>query len=293
MLGFDIRKAWETQRTKFAVLVLWLIVVFVVPLISMIPAVSGMISAAPVAFVAPEDDAVFKHFISLMQNGKYDTAYAMLSKDSQASIPKDQWSSMFQFLKNTGDDARLVGASFNTTKVGKVISWGGSGTSSGEGMPKSTTVYEVNYEVSNNDPSDPTYTYALISMGGVKRDGKLEVEGFHVNLRPFSVKDQPAIDFKSNLLWMILAILMPLFIAYTAFNYLTTAANPRWLLFIVILLLNLYLYMVGDTINAKFGFYSFFSQTPYGVATFIAPAPLGAIYYWITRKKYLKVGASQ
>lgn len=276
----------RNQRGKFAALVLWFLVVFVVPMIFLLPSVRGIISAVPTAFVAPEDDIVFKQFISLLQDGQYKTAHAMMSKEAQDAIPEESLRSIAPFLKDTTDRVELVGARFNTTKVGRIISWGGSGTSSeSEKSPNSTTVYEVSYEVQNNDPK---YTHALITMSGIKKDGKLEIQAFHADLRDYSVKDQSAPDVRSNIIWMLLAIVIPLFIGYTAFNYLSSAANPRWVLLLVILLLNLYVYVAGDVVNFKFGFYSFASQTPYGSWAFITPVPLGAIYYWITRKKYLK-----
>lgn len=279
-----IASVMKNQRAKFAVLVIWFLVVFVVPLVFFLPSVGTMFSTASSALVDEEDDKIFRQFISEMQDGDYDTAYAMMSTEAQEYIPKESLSTIAPFLKDTTDQVELVSARFNTTKVGKILSWGGSSTSSEE-SPKSTTAYEVNYEVQNNNTE---YTHALVSMSGLKKgEDKMEIVSFHVDLRDYSVKDQPSLDIKSNLVWMILAILMPLFIGYSAFNYLATAANPRWVLFLVILLLSLYIYTAGEVVNFKFGFYSFASQTPYGSWAFIAPIPLGAIYYWITRKKYL------
>jgi hypothetical protein len=93
--------------------------------------------------------------------------------------------------------------------------------------------------------------------------------------------------FGTKSLYLVLAVLIPSFIAYTAFRYITKARKPSWIIFLLILFATVYLSISGDQIRFIFGIHSFLGEPdPWGSWAFLIPIPLGIIYYSFARKRH-------
>lgn len=133
--------------------------------------------------------------------------------------------------------------------------------------------------------ADP-HKYILVNIVAEKKDGQLGIHILHADLTDFSVKDMGSrLDHPSDWFYLLVAMVLSLLIAYSALDYLVLASNPRWLLFLFILVFNAAIFRADDMIRYKVGFYSFASQGQIGMWTFFIPIPIGAIYYWIILRR--------
>jgi hypothetical protein len=266
-MGWDQIKARAiSHKGKFAVLVIFLLVVFVPPLFELIPAVRSKIIQVSASYVAKDDDAFFRKYISLLKGQDLEDAYAMMTEQAQAAIPSSVVQGIMPVFADTTDKMEIVGVSLKSTK---------SLTNPDTG---SKTDYIVDYEVEGTVP----HKYMLVKITAEKRGEQLGITGFHAGWRNSSIREMGGgLDLQSEWFNLLLAIAIPLLVAYSALDYLAIGANPGWLSFLAIILLNVYFSMAEHTTTFSFGFFNFASLAQSGSWAFLIPLPIGAIYYWI------------
>ena len=116
-------------------------------------------------------------------------------------------------------------------------------------------------------------------------DAGLKLAGLNLKTDTVSaIKSATTFDFKKQgLAWSIL-ILLSLFVTWSAMNYMKKSPNPRWWVLLVIIIIAMKVEIFpADAISINFG--PFVSNDLGNGALFVILVPLGALYYWIARKK--------
>lgn len=218
--------------------------------------------------VKEDDDVFFRGYIGQLQNGEIEKSYGQLHPEIQNAFPIEELEKVAGFLASTTDTMEVVGANVNSFT-------GSNGT---------RTNYEMTYEISNNDI---VYKYVLAQVSALKENGQTQITGFHVVPETQSIKEQRKVDFASQWPIILIAIAIPLLIIFTSLHYLSKAQDPRWLILIMVLFLNLHLVISDGSYGIKLGSYSFVSaQDLWGPWIFNTAIPLGLLIYWVRRKKF-------
>lgn len=257
----------RANKGKFVVLGLYIVLVFLSPLYLLTPFAQDQLRQLTNSIVSNEADQFFREHISALRDNDIDRAYSMLSPEAQAVTATTSLQELTTYFASTTDSIEFVGGKFNsvTTSDGKV------------------TEYEVHYQIPNNDPVDK---FVVVYINAEDVGGGLKVHTVQANKIAQSVQEQGDFSLESQWFPLLLSLLIPLFIVYTAYRYLTKATNPKWILFLIILLLSLSITITGEKIGANFGLVGFMNKSGmWGPWIFSLPIPLGAIYYYFVFKK--------
>jgi hypothetical protein len=267
-MGWDQIKARViSHKGKSAVLAIFLLVVFVPPLFQLIlPAIRSKIIQISAFYVAKDDDAFFRKYISLLKKQDLEDAYAMMTEQARAAISSSVVQGIMPVFVDTTDKMEIVGVSLKSTRS----------------LTNSNTVnktdYIVDYEVKGTDP----HKYMLVKITAEKKGEQLGITGFQAGWRNFSVREiDSGLDLQSEWFNLPLAIAIPLLVGYSALDYLAIGANPGWLSFLAIIFLNVYISMAERTTTFSFGFFNFASLAQPESWALLIPLPIGAIYYWV------------
>jgi hypothetical protein len=218
--------------------------------------------------VAPDADSFFRNYIDLLRKGDAEKAYSYVAPDQQGDLSVSKLKEFTPYFASSTDQMSVIGWAFNK-----------SITSEG-----STTVYDAFYELKTTDSVSP---YQVVEIVAHDVGSGIQIQGVHLDGFKKSAAERSQFNFSTQGVGLILSILIPLFIIYTAYRYLTKARNPGWIIFLVIVFVTLYVTMIGSNFNFNFGFNSFASKVgPFSPWEFVTPIPLGAIYYYFVRKKY-------
>lgn len=246
-------------------LLLYVGAVFIAPLYNLTPSVQNNLVQLVHMLVQPADDTFFKEYIGLLQEGNVDKAYSFLAPEAKQTASIDQMRELSEYFAKTTDQMEVVAGGMNMRSNDN----------------HSTTTYDVYYEIGNNDD---VYKYVMAEITAQKIDDKLTILGVHTTVTEKSIKEQPRFDLASQGIYLLLALLIPAFIAFTAFRYITTAEKPTWPIFLIILFIALYFSATNGNYKVNFGFYGFMVPTgPWAPFMFLMPVPLGALYYWYAR----------
>jgi hypothetical protein len=222
------------------------------------------------SLVRTEDDNFFKQYFVLLRNVDVAKAYSLLSPEAKQSTSPEQMRTLSGYFASTTDQMEVVAGRMNTHS-----------NDSG-----STMTYDVYYEIANNDP---VYTYVIAEISAQNTGDGLAVVGVHATGEKKSIKEQSRFVFAAQGMYLLLALVLPAFVAFTGYRYLTKAIKPRWQTFLFILFATLYISIADGGFTANLGFKEFMTPTgPWAPFLFSTPIPLGAIYYWIMRKRYEK-----
>lgn len=269
------KSAILNNKGKFVVLALYVLVVFIAPLYYLTPKSQDSLVYFVKALVTSEDDAFFKQYIGLLQTGDNEKAYSLLSPEAKQVATPEQMQTVSAYFASTTNKMEVVAGGMNSRTTA-------DGT---------TRNFDVYYEIENNDP---VKKYVVAEITAQDIGNGLAVLGVHTIGAEKSIKEQPRFDFASQGIYLILSLLLPAIVVFTAYRYLTTAVKPTWPIFLVILFVTLYLSYGGGNFKVNFGFNGFMVPTgPWAPFAFLTPLPLGAIYYWIRRKKYETVSENK
>jgi hypothetical protein len=141
--------------------------------------------------------------------------------------------------------------------------------------------YVLTHEFLNNDEKEK---YVNVQTILYKTDEGLKLAEINFNSSAESaIKASTLFDFKTHgLNWMLL-IISSLFVSWTAFYYIRNSPKPSWWLFLLILVIALTIKVapagnvsinIGPSISNKID-----------STLFSLLIPVGALYYWIARKK--------
>ncbi len=260
--------SFKNNKGKFILLAIYGLAIFISPLQYFTSGTQNQLVAITKSMVSDEAGKFFGEYIDLLHQGNLDKAYSLMTKDAQESVSKDSLKTLSTYFASTTNEMEIVGGNVNT----RTDSQG------------SVTTYDVVYEVKANDSK---YPYQIVEVTAVNVGQGIQILGVNVAGQTESVKKRGRFDFSSQGLVLILSILIPLFIIYTGYRYLTKAKNPKWMLFLVILLGTAYIQIVGPKFGVSFGFSEFMSKAgPWGPWVFVTPFPIGAIYYYFVYKHH-------
>ncbi len=255
------------HKGKFAVLLVYLAVVFLAPLYTALSydpeKVSGMIEK----FTTEENEQFFRSYIFLLKDQKVDEAYKLLSPEAQQASSRDDLNTVAKEFANITSDITVVGASTNYIK---------------DDSPR--TMYQRSYEIVNNDPEKK---YMGVSISARDFGQGTKVDGVQTLFGQQSLKENAKFSFPKPYWLLLIALAIPLFVAYTAYRYITKAAEPKWWLLLVILLISVYVTIRADGgFSINFGFNGFMGLSGlWGPWVYFTSLPLGAIFYYFKRKK--------
>ena len=230
-------------------------------------------ASIPASLVPSDADRLSQQFISLLIKGDIDKAVS-------SYLPTQMRTDQVRGLLNRIIPLDLASTSISDMKiVGAYTNY--------MVTPSGTTpnTYDLTYVLLNNNPDRIKYQIIEIETGDVGE--VLQVINFKINpISSFPLKFDPT--FK-NIALLLLSILIPLFIAYTAFRYIKKSSKPNPLVVLGVLLVVVYLTIAPDHYGMSIGFHSFMQRanawTPW---IFNTPIPLGALLYYIFRKKLEK-----
>jgi hypothetical protein len=271
-----LRSAIKTHKGKFIVVLLYALFVFIVPLYSLTPYGQKSQQNAVQALVTKNEDNFFRQYISFLQQKNVNAVYSLLTPETAATTTIASLEKLSAYFASTTGQTQVVDWNW---RVWTGISWSGK-----KGSGKT---YMVAYEIRN---SDSAYPYLLVPIVAQDDGGGLKIASVYARKEKVSIT-QPDKFVMVDGVAMFFALLLPLFILYSAMRYLVKAQKPRWPMLLVILLVSLYVRIsITDasapdpliTVNFSVGVYEFLQK----LWTFAIPLPLGAIYYYFVREKY-------
>lgn len=255
------------HKGKFAVLAVYIIVVFLAPIFSAVTYNPEKAIGMFAKFVAEKDDQFFRSYIALLKDQKVDEAYALLSPEAQQASSRDELATVAKEFTNMTDEMTIVGVNINHID---------------DESPR--TIYQMSYEVVNNDPEKK---YVGVNISARDQGQGIKIDGVQTFYGATSLKEGAKFNFPKPYWMLLIAVLIPLFVAYTAYRYITKAANPKWWLFLVILLISVYVTIRADGgFSVNFGFNGFMGPAGiWGPWVYFTSVPLGAIFYYFMRKR--------
>ncbi len=274
--GRTLREAIKGNKWKFIVILAYALFVFIAPLWSLTPYAQKLSQASMQTFVTKDEDNFFKQYITLLQQQNVSQAYILLDPTVAASTTTSSLEVLSIHFASTTSQMRVVGWYWKTFSG---ATWGG--------QPEHWTTYDATYEITNNDPN---YPYLLVELTAQNSGDGLKMIGVHAQPEEVLFGTTPGFTTADGV-FLLFALLMPLFILCTAFRYLMKARNPRWLMFLIILFLSIYFNISSPnpsaidpliTFNVTIGVF----ESLQSFWAFAIPLPLGAIYYWFAREKY-------
>ena len=262
------------KKVLYALVALYLVVIFWPPTVShFLFGNDNNQTSIPSSLVPPNADQLSQQFISSLIKGD-------INKAVSSYLPTQMRTDQVRGLLNRIIPLDLASTSISDMKiVGAYTNY--------IVTPSGTTpnTYDLTYVLLNNNPDRIKYQIIEIETGDVGEG--LQVINFKINpISSFPLKFDPT--FK-NILLLLLSILLPIFIAYTAFRYIRKNQKPNLFIVLGILLVTVYITIASDHYGMYIGFHSFMQRanawTPW---IFNTPIPLGALLYYIFRKKLEK-----
>ena len=266
----------KNNKGKFAVLVLYLLAVFGSPLFLLTPVGQDSVEALTKPIFAELDREEFREFIGLLRSGESEQAYSQLAPETQENASLEDLQNISTTLAYTAGNPRVVGGGFNHTNIASL------NVTEGEPDSSKTSTYEVSYLDEN---VGTTTAYTIINLVAEEKGEGLMISGVHLSTSGISLEELTSFDWSTHGVYLILSILIPLIIAFTAFQYIRKNKKPNWVMFLIILLLSVYFTSKGDggwsiNIGAYGGFTPGNSLSPW---IFAIPLPLGVIIYYARR----------
>lgn len=260
------------KKVLYSLVALYLVVVIAWPIANQIVFMFGNNQTSiPASLVPTNADKLSQQFISSLINGNFDTAYTYLPTQLQTDQIKSMLKQIVPLdLASTSiSDMKIVAAYTNYVTV--------------DGATKNT--YDLTYVLTNNNPD--RIKYQIIDTESADIGNGLQIVNFKINpISSFPLKFDPTFE---NIALLLLSVLIPLFIAYTAFRYIKKSSKPNPLVVLGVLLVVVYLTIASDHYGMSIGFHSFAQRanawTPW---IFNTPIPLGALLYYIFHKKLEK-----
>jgi hypothetical protein len=255
------------HKGKFALLIIYVIVVFLAPFYTAFKYDPLKMVNAISKFVPAKDDQYFRDYFSMLKDQKVDQAYALLSPETQQSVTKADFAKVAKQFSTITTDMKVVGAKINYD----------------QGASPYTT-YGMTYEIANNDP---VKKYMLVDVAARDLGQGTRIDNLQTYFETQSLTEGGKFAFPKPDWTLIVALLAPLFVVYTAYRYLTKAPNPRWWWLIGILFLSVYVSIrPGSVYGANLGFNGFMGLADlWGPWVYSPFLPLGAILYYFFRKK--------
>jgi hypothetical protein len=265
-MAIDI-KYFRASPGKFVLLTIYVIVVFLAPFYTAFSYDPEKMVSTIAKFIPAKDDQFFRNYVSLLKGQKIDEVYALLSPDTQQSVTKEGLVNVVeQFATVSASEIVIVGSAINHVLDSP-----------------SYTNYLMTYEVPNNDS---TKKYMLVEIAARDAGQGIRVEELKTYFGSKSIVEGGKFAFPKPDWTLIVALLAPLFVVYTAYRYLTKSANPRWWWFIGILFLSVYMTVrPGPEYGVSLGLNGFMGlATVWGPWVYSPFLPLGAIVYYFFRK---------
>ncbi len=255
------------HKGKFALLIIYVIVVFLAPLYSIVSYNPEKAVSMFSKFIDEKDDQFFREYMSLLRDQKVDEAFGLLSPEAQQVVTRDSIADGAKEFSTASSEVILVGVNINHIN---------------DSSPR--TVYRMSYEMPNNHPERK---YVGVNISARDQGQGIRIDAIQTFYSEQSIKGGAKFKFPPIDWALFVAILAPLFVAYTAFRYLTKATQPKWLIFLGIILLSVYV-----TLSADGGFSLNFSVSGFmgpaglwGPWVFFPVVPIGAIIYYFFRKR--------
>jgi hypothetical protein len=252
---------------KFIVLSIYIILVLLLPLPDLAVYFIEKETEFGKSVITKDVDQFFKQYITSLKDKTTDQTYSLLSPEARQHTSTSSLLTFATAFANITDQIERIEGNMVEKKV-----------------PQGYTQinYDLTYEIQNNDP---VKRFIQINIEATKTSDHLQIVGIHTWTTNSSVNFR----FHTHDFFLILSILLPLFIIYTAFRYLYKAERPTWRLFLVILLLTGFInFSNGSSVNLNVGLHSFVTKTSGGPWVFYLPIPIGAIYYYFVRRKVEK-----
>ena len=253
----------KIHKGKYVVIGIYFFITVVLTLLTPIvaPLISKNVTQLPASLVPDDADKFAREYISNLKAGNYSQIAEM--NVAELEISQEQVMDVTQQLSNI------------KIETGKVVSVVAEKNLNVSG-------YEIVYEFQNNVQGEE---YLDVQTIIYNTDAGLKLAGLNLKTDTVSaIKSATTFDFKKQgLAWSIL-ILLSLFVTWSAMNYMKKSPNPRWWVLLVIIIIAMKVEIFpADAISINFG--PFVSNDLGNGALFVILVPLGALYYWIARKK--------
>ncbi len=259
----------ESKRNdvgKWVVVALYVFFVFISPLWFLTPIGQEGVSTLENLVLSQVDKPFLRDYVSLLKEERLEEAEVLLTPEARERLDRSQLSLVVDSLASTTGEVEIVGGNFRSNSTN-----GGEWTSN----------YYALYELKNDGAANE---YMLVSIWAEEKGGIFKVVGVDVSPQQKSAKEVGGIDFASpQVLYLLGALLVPIFVLFTAVKYIRSSPKFSWLMFIAILFLSAYPTITPTSWNLSFGAYGFMSPAGWGTWLFALPVPLGAAYYYLSR----------
>lgn len=254
----------KTHKGKYIVIGIYFFITVVLTLLTPIvsPLIGNYFSKArlPEAVIPDAPDTFSREYISNLKDRNLTQISEMTHPEVQ--ITQEQIDVVSEKLSNI------------QTETGKVLHVKARTTNG-------VTGYELTYEFNNSVQGKE---YVAVNTIVYDTEAGLKLAGIQVNSSDKSfIQSSTSFDFKKQGLNWALLILLSLLATWSAMNYMKNSPKPRWWVLLVILVIVMKVQVIGENVSINFG--PIVSNALNKDALFIAVIPLGAIYYWIARKK--------
>jgi hypothetical protein len=258
------------NKGKLAILAVYILVVFGSPLIFFTPFDQNQLVDSSRSFVPPDADQFFRQYIGLLQRGDTREALLLMSEEARQTDSPVSLHALSNYLANSTNRMDLISGK---VRVATPLRGG-----------TSTTNYDVYYKIVSKNQDN---NYMIVEILAQDSGRGMQILGIWAASPNQLGEERAKSMFGAKSLYLVLAVLIPSFIAFTAFRYITKARKPGWVTFLIILFATVYLSISSDQVRFIFGIYSFMGEAdPWGSWAFLTPIPLGAIYYYFVRKRH-------
>jgi len=224
-------------------------------------------------------DVFLADYIKMIESGQYKKASSFISEDARKTVSNKDLEKLFSFIKSHG-------------KVSKFDSVG-------------SNVFQMEELVRINKTFQLTYKdkYALVTAQIIKENDKVKINSFNFREMNTSLEDFNKFTFTNknpiHIAALTYTLFVPLFIIVTFIVYLRTSFSKkwRWAPFILVGLIQFSFnwttgaFMVKPIHLHLLG--SGYQYTTFSPVFLFSSLPLGAILFWIKRKKFFNSSASE
>jgi hypothetical protein len=195
----------KNNKGKFAVLVLYVLLVLVSPLWFFTPFAQSQLAGSIKMVVEPNADSFFRNYIDLLRKGDVEKAFSYVSPDQQANLSVSNLKEFTPYFANSTDQMNVIGWAFNKRITDQ----------------SSSSAYDVFYELKTTDSASPYQVVEIVARGG---GSGIQIQGTTISGFKKSAAERSQFNLPSQGGYLIIAILIPLFIVYTAYRYITKGA---------------------------------------------------------------------
>jgi hypothetical protein len=254
----DKWKGIRNNKGKSILIILYVLFVCIYPLRFLDAKIPSNIIDPQNLLVTNHVDESLRQDISLLKEQNISAISSKYSPLGPYPLSASDGKTLLTIFANSTDQINLISANVVTEK--------------------NATIYQVNYQISNNDPK---YKYIIAEFQAEDAGSVIQLLDITAAEETLSVQERFGFDFSKQWVPLALSLGVTLFIVYTALRYIQKAEKAKWIPLLLILFLTAYFYISASKIGTTLGVSEFMEKTgEFGPWIFMIPFPLGSLGYY-------------